>query len=208
MQLMAWVPPQLQTDVRCRCLAYACAFRAQTRPESLSARMLLDEPMASLPSPRASSGPPRCARPLPFHMITVNTISAERQTLSRNAHALAPGRHLRQGSVGARQRSTMESSSASRTTRNVFLFSLRCLQTFSHSLTSTAGIPISQLRLYRDPLWRLSRYLETPDTVRRLIARIVAPNLARRRSVRGYVSRIRPRRAARLGGRHTTASRC
>ena len=110
-------------------------------------------------SARASSGPPRCARPLPFHMITVNTISAERQTLSRNAHALALGRRLRQGSVGARRRSAMESSSASRTTRHVFVFSLHCLQTFSYSLMSTAGIPISPFRLYRDPLWCLSRYL-------------------------------------------------
>ena len=154
MQLMAWDPPQLQTDVRCRCLASACALHAQTRPESLSAMNQCHRYHPG--SARASSRPPRCARPLPFHLITVNTISAVRQTLSRNIHALALGRHLRQGSVGARRRSTMESSSASRTTRHVFLFSLRCLQTFSHSLTSTAGIPISPLHLYRDPLWRLS----------------------------------------------------
>ena len=38
MQLMAWDFPQLQTDVRCRCLSSACALHAQTRPESLSAR--------------------------------------------------------------------------------------------------------------------------------------------------------------------------
>ena len=38
MQLMAWVPPQLQTDVRCGCLAFSCALRAQTRRESRSAR--------------------------------------------------------------------------------------------------------------------------------------------------------------------------
>ena len=31
MQLMAWDLPQLQTEVRCRCLASACALHAQTR---------------------------------------------------------------------------------------------------------------------------------------------------------------------------------
>ena len=46
MQLMAWVPPQLQTDVRCCCLASTCAF---TRRLDLS-HFQPDEPMPSLPS--------------------------------------------------------------------------------------------------------------------------------------------------------------
>ena len=46
MQLMVWVPPQLQMDVRCCCLASACVF---TRRLDLS-HFQSDEPMPSLPS--------------------------------------------------------------------------------------------------------------------------------------------------------------
>ena len=38
MQLMAWDPPQLQTDVRRRCLSSACALPTLTRLEPLLAR--------------------------------------------------------------------------------------------------------------------------------------------------------------------------
>ena len=38
MQLMAWDPPQLQTDVRRRCLSSTCALHTLTRPEPVLAR--------------------------------------------------------------------------------------------------------------------------------------------------------------------------
>ena len=40
MQLMAWDPPQLQTDVRRRCLSPSVHLHALTRPEPLSARRI------------------------------------------------------------------------------------------------------------------------------------------------------------------------
>ena len=106
----------------------------------------------------------------------------------------------------------MESSPASRMTRQVFCFSLRYLQLFyAHSRAQL----VSQSFGFISTAIRSGAYcdiFEASDTIRGLIAGVAAPDLAlRTRDVevfRGYVSRIRTRRAACLGGRYATASRC
>ena len=88
MQLVAWFPARLQTDVRRRCLASACALHTVTRPEPL----LADEPTPSSPS-RICMGVTETAEvsastSLCFHLIEHRL--AVRQIVSGNAHGLSP----------------------------------------------------------------------------------------------------------------------
>ena len=93
-----------------------------------------DEPTPSLPS-RIRTGVIEIAKLRAFTFlclfIRLNTIATVRQAVSRNAHALALGRRLRQGSVGARRR---WKAARPRVRPGKYFFALRCLQPFhTHS---------------------------------------------------------------------------
>ena len=100
MQLVAWDPPQLQTDVRHRHLpSSACAPHTLTRPAPLAARRT-----NAVLTVKDVHGCHRYCRGahlhFPLYLIILNTESAVGQDVTRYAHALALGRRLCQGSVG------------------------------------------------------------------------------------------------------------
>ena len=117
-----------------------------------------DEPTLSLPS-RIYTGGLEIAKVRTSTFlcvfISLNTISAVRRMVSRNAHALALGRRLRQGSIGTRR----WNAALPRVRPGKYFLFPSLSPSFSHSLTSTAGVTIFPLLLHRDTLWRLSRYL-------------------------------------------------
>ena len=137
-----------------------------------------DEPTPSLPS-RIRTGVIEIAKLRAFTFlclfIRLNTIATVRQAVSRNAHALALGRRLRQGSVGARRR---WKAARPRVRPGKYFVCPPLPPTFSHSLT--AGVPISRFvsTAIRSGAYR-NNY-EAPDTIRGLIAGVVVPNLALR----------------------------
>ena len=131
-----------------------------------------DEPTLSLPS-RIYTGGLEIAKVRTSTFlcvfISLNTISAVRRMVSRNAHALALGRRLRQGSIGTRR----WNAALPRVRPGKYFFSLRCLQAFhTHSRVQL----VSQSFRFFSTAIRSGAYrdiFEAPNIIRGLIAGVV-----------------------------------
>ena len=125
-----------------------------------------------------SSKLPRCERPLSSTFKLIENQVSCTSICSGNAHALAVRRRLRQGSVGARRRGKaarprLRSGKYFRSPLGVL--NLLTLNSRAHLVSQSLRLISTAIRsgAYRD-------VFETPDTIKGLIAGVVAPNLALR----------------------------
>jgi hypothetical protein len=150
-----------------------CYLHALTRPELLSARRT-----NSVPTVQDPHGRHRDRRGARIHFllafIRLSTESDVRQTVSRNAYALALRRSVCQSSVGAHRRGQ---ATRPRIRPGKYFVSFQ-----THLLTTHEQLVSQSLRFISTAI-RSGAYrdiFESHDTIRGLIAGVVVPNLALR----------------------------